>query len=125
MAARTVRRGYVVYTNADGRPVTGYLGEEVDVHEDHLERFDRLNGPEVDEIVSDSSDGEPVELVGEEADVPDASDSTWTHERIDRYAGDNGISFDGIEAKNPERPTREEKVAHILKIIPEIPAAQS
>lgn len=43
MAARTVKLGFVVYTNVDGRPETGYLGDEVNVHKDDLERFDRLN----------------------------------------------------------------------------------
>lgn len=43
MAARTIKLGFVVYTDVDGRPATGHLGDEVDVHEDDLERFDRLN----------------------------------------------------------------------------------
>lgn len=48
MAARTVKLGFVVFTNAEGRPVTGYLGDEVDVHKDDLARFDKVNvAPEI------------------------------------------------------------------------------
>jgi len=43
MAARTVKLGFVVYTDVDGRATHGNMGEEVDVHEDDLARFDRLN----------------------------------------------------------------------------------
>ena len=125
MGVRTVRRGFIVYTDGDGRPVTGYIGDEVDVHEDDLDRFDRLNGPEVNEIISDSPDGEPIEIEAEP--VPDASDSSWTHERIDEFATTHGVSYDGIEAKTADKPNREEKVAHILKSLPEavlVPAPQ-
>lgn len=68
-----------------------------------------------------------VEVIkGEE--MPDAGDSSWTHDRIDEYARDHGISYDGITAKNAEKPTREEKVAHIHANTPEAvltPADQS
>ncbi len=117
MGLRTVRRGFIVYNDVEGRPVTGYLGDEVDVHEDDLARFDRHNGPEVNEIISDDPHGEPIEIEAEP--VPDASDSSWTHERIDEFVTTHGLSYDGMEAKNAEKPTREEKVAHIRKTLPE------
>lgn len=66
--------------------------------------------------------------VPEGEEMPDAGDSAWTHERIDEYARDHSISYDGIKAKNAEKPTREEKVAHILVSTPEAvltPANQS
>ena len=44
MVAREVRHGLVTYRDADGKTTHGLLGETVDVHEDDLERFDRLNG---------------------------------------------------------------------------------
>ncbi|MEV8023666.1 hypothetical protein [Microbacterium sp. NPDC080220] len=65
MAERTIRRGFIVFTDVDGRPVTGYEHEVVDVHEDDLERFDRLNG---DEPVTGSDE--------ESADAEDAGEST-------------------------------------------------
>ncbi|KTR96487.1 hypothetical protein NS220_02090 [Microbacterium testaceum] len=43
MASRIVKLGYVVFTDVDGRPITGYQGETVDVHDDDLERFDSVN----------------------------------------------------------------------------------
>lgn len=58
MAARTVRAGFIVYTGADKRPVTGYFGDEVDVHKDDLERFDRLNPVEVEVETVENTDDE-------------------------------------------------------------------
>lgn len=60
MGKRTVRAGFIVYTDASGRPVTGYFGDEVDVHEDDLERFDRLNPEERvrEDIVPDEFDAD-------------------------------------------------------------------
>lgn len=53
MADRTVKLGFVVYTDVDGRPATGYLGDDVKVHKDDLERFDRLNVvPDVVEVAA-------------------------------------------------------------------------
>lgn len=69
MAARTVRAGFLVYTGEDGRPATGYLGDEVDVHEDDLERFDRLNPEEVAAAVEEESSDEPDEPSFSQADV--------------------------------------------------------
>lgn len=66
MAVRTVRAGFIVFTDKSGRPVTGYLGDEVDVHKDDVERFDRLNPeapeePEVEDIDDDESNGDDAE----------------------------------------------------------------
>lgn len=60
MAVRTVRAGFIVYTDTAGRPVTGYLGDEVEVHEDDVERFDRLNPeePEKADVEPDDEDDE-------------------------------------------------------------------
>jgi len=51
MAERTVNIGLASYRRADGPEDTALWGfalqgEVVDVHEDDLERFDRLNGPQ-------------------------------------------------------------------------------
>ncbi|MGN7861459.1 hypothetical protein ACTJI8_12835 [Microbacterium sp. 22303] len=45
MAIRTIRSGIGTYQDTDGQWRHGVLGDEVDVHEDDLERFDRLNPP--------------------------------------------------------------------------------
>lgn len=125
MGVREIRTGVGTYRRAsDGEWGFGMFGEEVDVHEDDLERFDRLNPEapveieldEVDEIVSDDPNGEPIEIVGEK--LPDAEDASWTHARIDEYAVGSGISYDGIVAEDAAKPTRAEKVAHILSKIP-------
>jgi superfamily I DNA and/or RNA helicase len=73
MAERTVRAGFIVYTDASGRPVTGYLGDEVDVHEDDLERFDRLNPeePAREDVVPDEFDEDDEEEPYEGVKVAD------------------------------------------------------
>ncbi|MDR2294691.1 MAG: hypothetical protein LBE05_05755 [Microbacterium sp.] len=48
MAERKVRCGFIVYTDVDGKPATGYFGDTVDVHKDDLDRFDKLNPEEAD-----------------------------------------------------------------------------
>lgn len=40
-----------------------------------------------------------------------------THAVIDQFAGDNDVTFDGIEAADAEKPTKAEKVAHITKVL--------
>lgn len=54
MARRTIRTGIGSYVDTAGRNQFGMLGDEVDVHEDDVERFDRLNPAEV---------VEPIEVV--------------------------------------------------------------
>ncbi|OZD48643.1 hypothetical protein CH252_19135 [Rhodococcus sp. 06-1477-1B] len=172
MAARTVGRGAMVYRDTEGKVQTGWYGQEIDVHEEDLERFDLYNEeistPETEaeaagegeapdpydgvtvpvlkaEIATRNADrpddkkivpadpGNRPELVAaliaddERTDtvvpqveaVPDAGDPTWTHERIDTFLTDNKLTYDGIEANNAEKPTREEKVTHILKNLPQ------
>jgi len=95
MAVRTVRRGFIVYAAAEGRPVTGYLGDKVDVHEDDVERFDRLNGAEVDDT---EATAEVTEIEG--------PDESWTHERIDAFAAEWSIEI-------PSDGKKDEKLAAI------------
>lgn len=48
-AKRTVVVGLMTYQRPDGRHRLAYAGDEVEVHPDFLERFDRINvlqGPE-------------------------------------------------------------------------------
>lgn len=65
MGARTIRSGIGTYQRPDGQWTHGVQGEEVEVHEDDLERFDRLNPPEPEAVV----DGEESELTFSQADV--------------------------------------------------------
>ena len=63
MPARTIRTGIGSYRDANGLARFGFLGETVEVHDDDLERFDRLN-PE-------PAESEPAEVPGEAADGSD------------------------------------------------------
>lgn len=64
---RTIRSGIGTYRDAEGRWTHGVMGDEVEVHEDDLERFDRLNPPEPD-----------AEPEAEESDEP-----TFSQEDVD------------------------------------------
>ena len=44
MTKRTVQSGMVTYRDPEGATRYGVAGEEVDVHADHVARFDQLNG---------------------------------------------------------------------------------
>ena len=44
MTTRTVTIGLASYTDSDGVPRFGLQGETVEVHADHVKRFDELNG---------------------------------------------------------------------------------
>jgi hypothetical protein len=44
MTRRTVRSGLMTYVGPDGVQRFGVAGDEVDVHPDHLKRFDEVNG---------------------------------------------------------------------------------
>ena len=49
MTARTVKTGMVTYTDGNGVRRIATAGEEIDVADDGLERFDKLNGePELE-----------------------------------------------------------------------------
>lgn len=55
MATRTINLGIGTYLTSDGHWRFGMLGDEVDVHEDDVERFDRLNGsPTVESVEAES-----------------------------------------------------------------------
>ena len=54
---------------------------------------------------------------------PDAEKDN--HDRIDEFAREHEVTFDGIEAKDAEKPTKAEKVAHLQKVIEERDAAAS
>lgn len=56
MAARTIRSGIGTYQDVDGQWRHGVLGDEVDVHEDDLDRFDRLNPAAPDEPEAEKTD---------------------------------------------------------------------
>jgi hypothetical protein len=43
MTKRTILTGIGSYVNTHERPDWGWKGEEVDVHDDYLEEFDRVN----------------------------------------------------------------------------------
>lgn len=97
MAERTIRSGIGTYQRPDGQWTHGVLGDVVDVHEDDVERFDRLN-PE-----------EPVTEPAEpERDYPlGAPAEDWSTKELDAYAAAKGI--DVKAAKN-----KAEKVALLL-----------
>lgn len=68
MAARTIRTGAGTYRTSDGQWTHGILGDEVDVHSDDVERFDRLNGPEPKiEETHDATAAEVEELLAARA----------------------------------------------------------
>jgi hypothetical protein len=86
MAKRTIRAGIATYRSADGREgAFGFLGDEVDVHKDDLERFDRFNPapPEVNQ-----------EEIEESVELP-AGDPTdaWSNKELDAYADAHGIDI--------------------------------
>lgn len=56
MVTRTIGTGIGTYLSHDGHWRFGMLGDEVDVHEDDVERFDRLNGS----IAVESAEPVPV-----------------------------------------------------------------
>lgn len=92
MAKRTIRAGIATYRAADGREgVFGFLGDEVDVHEDDLERFDRLN-PAEPEVEPEEAE-ESVELpLGEPAE-------DWSNKELDAYADAHGIDIKAAKNK--------------------------
>ena len=92
MAKRTIRAGIMTYRAADGREgVFGFLGDEVDVHKDDLERFDRLN-PAEPEVESEETD-KSVQIP--EGDPTDA----WSNNQLDAYADAHGIDIKAAKNK--------------------------
>ncbi|OBJ57842.1 hypothetical protein [Mycobacterium asiaticum] len=43
MPERTIKVSAAYYTNEAGQSVLGFQGDKVDVHADHVKRFDELN----------------------------------------------------------------------------------
>jgi hypothetical protein len=63
MGERTIRSGIGTYQRPDGQWTHGSLGDTVEVHEDDLERFDRLNPPEPEVVEHDvDSDADEDEV---------------------------------------------------------------
>jgi hypothetical protein len=98
MAERTISGGFETYRRAsDGEQHFGMQGENVDVHEDDLDRFDRLHPapvvPEVNDSDVELPEGEPSEA--------------WTGKQLDAYA--EAFDIDLGSAKN-----KPDKVAAIL-----------
>jgi hypothetical protein len=56
----------------------------------------------------------PRTVEAEEIVLPKESDN---HDTIDAFATEYGLSYDGIEAANAERPTKAEKIAHLAKAL--------
>jgi hypothetical protein len=55
MGTRIIQSGIGSYTDPEGRAKFGFLGDEVEVHDDDLERFDRLNpAPYTDVLAVDA-----------------------------------------------------------------------
>lgn len=50
MAKRSVNVAMILFLNGKGQTLYGFRGEEVDVHADDLDRFDGLNGEQVEPL---------------------------------------------------------------------------
>jgi len=90
-------------------------GRSVDVPEDRVDYYVK-KGWAVDVVVTDEP--EHTELV-----FPDAEKDN--HDSIDAFAVEHEVTFEGIDAKDAEKPTKAEKVAHLQKAIAERDAAAS
>jgi len=96
MAERIIRTGVGTYMGADAAWRFGMQGETVDVHEDDLERFDRLNPaePEVEADEDDDLDGD--EQGDEESAAPL---SKMKKDELIAHAGEHGIDISGASTK--------------------------
>lgn len=65
MAERTIRTGIGTYQRPDGQWSFGTFGEVVDVHEDDVARFDRLNPAEPEGERSESESESEAETPAE------------------------------------------------------------
>lgn len=104
MAERTIRSGIGTYQRPDGVWTHGMFGDVVDVHEDDVARFDRLNPAPLDEEILEA---EVVEI-----ELPKATNS---HDEIDAFAAEYSIDLSGLG----DKPNRETKVAEIERVIAE------
>jgi len=92
MAARTIATGIGTYQNPAGVWTFGQLGDEVDVHEDDLERFDRLNV-----IQGAEPEQKPGPVEGPAVPEGDPSEE-WTVKELEAYASEHGVDLS--DAKN-------------------------
>jgi hypothetical protein len=101
MATRTIRTGIGSYVDPEGRNQFGMFGDEVEVHEDDVERFDRLNPEPIAEV---------VEVVGETVtDEEAASLPPAVVERVDGAevpVGDDGIPVLEVHEDDVEPVTK-------------------
>jgi hypothetical protein len=107
MATREIKLGVVSYVDAKGLNQFGTLGETVNVHEDDVERFDRLNvlmQPQIVLVVGTDvadAEGEIADQLAAPVDPIEALDV----DGLKAYALENGVdigrasSEDGIRAK--------------------------
>lgn len=91
MAERTIRTGIGTYLGTDGVWNYAHFGAVVDVADEDLERFDRLNPTERDVAAATADDdafpeGDPTE--------------DWTVPQLKAYAREHAIDFasDGVKA---------------------------
>ncbi|MGY2036614.1 hypothetical protein ACW9HF_15135 [Nocardia gipuzkoensis] len=88
---RTIRMGSMAYIDPQGKTRRADCGAVVQVHPDHIERFDRLNMPQVQEpapvVVA-----VPAEAESEPDPAGEPSDS-WTVAQLQAFAKANGIDL--------------------------------
>lgn len=99
MPARTIRTGIGSYRDANGLDRFGFLGETVDVGEDDVKRFDRLNPEPVEadpEPVGELEDGSTVQ-------APDREDGVSLADLdlngLRALAAERGVDLTGITTK--------------------------
>lgn len=99
MPARTIRTGIGSYRDANGLDRFGFLGETVEVGEDDVKRFDRLNPEPVE------ADPEPVGALedGSTVQAPDREDGVSLADLdlngLRSLAAERGVDLTGITAK--------------------------
>lgn len=104
MAVRTVSGGIETYRRAsDGQWAYGVHGEEVDVHEDDVDRFDRLAFVAPDANVPEVAAPEDDEPAFPEGDPSEE----WSGKQLDAYAAAKSIELGSAK-------TKAEKVAAIV-----------
>ncbi|WP_280454782.1 hypothetical protein [Nocardia brasiliensis] len=94
---RTVRMGSMAYIDAAGKTRRADNGAVVLVHPDHVERFDRLNKPQVLEPApaADTGEAEP-----EPAPFPEGEPSTsWTVPQLQAFAEAKGVDLGDAKLK--------------------------
>lgn len=107
MAERIIRSGIGTYRAVDGQWTHGTMGEEVDVHEDDLERFDRYN-PE-----------EPAE--------PEATDEAGDEQTVTQADVDAAAELVRAEAQKiaDERTALEAEKAEVAKLREQLEAEKA